>query len=113
MRTGYPSANTARILPSFYRPSKGRASRRTCCVTCPGFTALHLQEVDRMYSIVLMMPLSNGAAAPSLDATAPDTGVTYGNHSHQLYRHKRGGGCCGCSGGGHGGCYGGGYGCHG
>ncbi len=78
-----------------------------------------------MYSLVLMMALGNGSAAPAFDGIVdrPDT-QAYANHSHNLYRHKRhgccGGGCSGrCHGGCHGGyssccgCWGGGYGCHG
>jgi len=66
-----------------------------------------------MYSVVLMMALSNGAGTPAQDASfAPTTHTT----GHYAYRGGRGG-CCGCNGGGHGccGCNGGrggrGHGC--
>ena len=45
-----------------------------------------------MYSIVLMMALSNGAATPSYQHVA----ASKDSHSHQLYRGRR---CHGCSGG--------------
>jgi uncharacterized protein (TIGR03000 family) len=53
-----------------------------------------------MYSVVLMMALSNGTATPTHDATAlPATQ----SNAHYVYRHGgRGGhGCCGCNGGHH------------
>jgi uncharacterized protein (TIGR03000 family) len=77
-----------------------------------------------MYSLVLMMALGNGAAAPSAP-TLPDridTKSTFGDHGHRLNRGCHGcrgcWGCCGCYGGCHGcwggyscgGCWGG-YGC--
>jgi uncharacterized protein (TIGR03000 family) len=88
-----------------------------------------LQEVFFMYSLVLMMAMSQGAAVPSFDGAvgAPEK-TAYADHGHRLYRGRRGchgcsGGCSGggwgCSGGGWGchgggwGCYGGGGGCHG
>jgi uncharacterized protein (TIGR03000 family) len=64
-----------------------------------------------MYSMVLVMALSNGAQVPAWDAAKEHPGQV----SHELYRHRRGG-CSGggCYGGGYGGCWGGGYGgCHG
>jgi uncharacterized protein (TIGR03000 family) len=60
-----------------------------------------------MYSIVLAMALSNGAATPAWHPGEDYlSGSRYGDYGHREYRHRRGGGCCGCSGGG--GCYGGG-----
>jgi len=73
-----------------------------------------------MYSIVLMMALSNSAATPSYQDVLASPEST--RQSHQVYRGRRGccgcsggySGCSGCSGGGYGGCYGGGgYGCSG
>jgi len=68
-----------------------------------------------MYSMVLMMALSNGAAVPSVDASGYALAPRVGNHlpSEQLNRHgckgcKGCGGCYGCYGGWScGGCYGG------
>jgi uncharacterized protein (TIGR03000 family) len=63
-----------------------------------------------MYSIVLAMALSNGAATPAYHpGDGSLSGYRYGEYGHQQYRHRRGG-CCGCSGGCYGGCRGGGYG---
>ncbi len=59
-----------------------------------------------MYSLVLMMALSNGAATPALHDGDDHRSVShYGQNDHRQYRHRRG--RCGCCGGG-GGCYGGG-----
>jgi len=71
-----------------------------------------------MYSIVLMMALSNSAVTPTYTGAATADESRYGNHGHQVYRHRKHGCCGGCSGGCHGGghgCsgYGGGYGCSG
>lgn len=89
-----------------------------------------------MYSMVLMVALSNGAAVPAWQETDALPALrTYGDHGHREYRGRRhgchggghscgGGGssCCGCGGGGYGGggyggggysccgCWGGGYG---
>lgn len=68
-----------------------------------------------MYGMVLMMALGNGAAAPDLqpfqdEGSYPQT-AHYGMRApNQILNrhHRRGGGCCGCSGGYGGGCYGGG-----
>jgi len=76
--------------------------------------AFRLQEVNQMYSLVLMMALSNSAATPSYqDVLDSPNSARAGAQSHQLYKGRRG--CCGCHGGGSscGGCYGGGYGCSG
>jgi uncharacterized protein (TIGR03000 family) len=51
-----------------------------------------------MYSVVLMMALSNGAGAPTHDL-AFDGPATHST-GHYAYRGGRGG-CCGCNGGGH------------
>jgi uncharacterized protein (TIGR03000 family) len=62
-----------------------------------------------MYSVVLMMALSNGAGAPTYDV-AIDGQATHST-GHYAYRGGRGG-CCGCNGGGHrGGRHHGGHGC--
>jgi uncharacterized protein (TIGR03000 family) len=69
-----------------------------------------------MYSLVLAMALSHGAATPAWQpGENPLGGSRYGEYGHVQYRHRRGG-CCGCSGGGWscgGGCYGGGWSCRG
>lgn len=66
-----------------------------------------------MYSIVLMMALGGGSAAPGYhDSMEAPAGAPYTEHGHRLYRHRRGGGN-GCNGGG---CWGGrgwGGGCNG
>jgi uncharacterized protein (TIGR03000 family) len=60
-----------------------------------------------MYSIVLAMALSNGAATPAWEPGNDYlSGSRYGDYGHQQYRGRRGG-CCGCSGGCYGGCWGG------
>jgi uncharacterized protein (TIGR03000 family) len=69
-----------------------------------------------MYSLVLMMALGNGAAAPSFDNEGIRPEATpLANHEHRQDRGRRchGGGrrCHGCDGGG--GCWGGGGGCWG
>src|SRR5262245_28947251 len=70
-----------------------------------------------MYSIVLMMAMTNGSAAPEWqDADGLKPGYSTTALSHREYRGRRGcnggGGCWG--GGGWGGCHGGGWGgCHG
>jgi uncharacterized protein (TIGR03000 family) len=65
-----------------------------------------------MYSMVLLMALSNGAATAERADVAADS-ARYGNHlQHEQYRRGRRG-CGGCGGGYSGGCggyYGGGYG---
>jgi len=48
-----------------------------------------------MYSVVLMMALSNGAAAPAHDTSVSPI------HSTGHYAYRGGHGCCGCNGGGH------------
>src|SRR5919204_589330 len=65
-----------------------------------------------MYSLVLMMALSNGTAAPGLnDLKSPPEAIPFANHAHQLNRGRRFG-CHGCFGGCHG-CFGGCHGCFG
>jgi uncharacterized protein (TIGR03000 family) len=89
-----------------------------------------------MYSLVLMMALSNGAATPALHEGVDQPRVShYGQNDHRQYRRRChgccggggschgccggwrggccGGGCCGGYSGGCHGCYGGGYGCSG
>jgi len=64
-----------------------------------------------MYSVVLVMALSNGAPAPVWQDPGDKSPVaTYADHGTREYRGRRrgGGGCCGCCGGYGGGCYGGG-----
>jgi hypothetical protein len=50
-----------------------------------------------MYSVILMMSLSNGAALPAWQDGVGLPVQTYGVHGTREYRHRRGG-CCGCCG---------------
>ena len=58
-----------------------------------------------MYSMVLLMALTSSPSTPTLQPFVDDgsypVAVRSGDLSEgqKLYRHKRGGGCCGCSGG--------------
>src|SRR5579884_2698081 len=65
-----------------------------------------------MYSLVLMMAMSHGAAAPGWQSGEVDLRGTNFIHAtaHEHYRGRR---CHGCCGGGYGGCCGGGGGCGG